>query len=191
MDLEVCLSRSSRDDLAHALRGFGGSGEDKKCNGKRRQDDLVISSQWRFLIQQAICNRCVAVDPTVAKEGPVAADLFERFQIDITHEYLFTIMRPFRQHAAEGIAEEGSAPELESLTGSRLAAHIACFETDPIYDCYVDSVCDGMSSLDRAPRVVLRDTEFRLLGGMPADRGWINRMCAPCRAVRRAPSGYH
>ena len=97
----------------------------------------------------------------------------------------------FGQHATEGIAEKRSAPEFEALARSRLAADVAGFKSDAVHHRDIDAVGDGMGALDGAPGVVLGHTELGLLRGMPADCGRIEQHCAPCKAVRRAPSGYH
>src|SRR5580700_10160186 len=77
------------------------------------------------------------------------------------------------QDAAEGIAEERRAPELESLAGGGFAANVAGLEADAIYYRYVHAVGDGVGALNGAPGVVLRYAELGFLGGMPADRGGI------------------
>src|SRR5260370_38095490 len=78
-------------------------------------------------------------------------------------------MGGFGDDAAEGVGDERCAPEFESLAGGGLAADVAGFESDAVYDCHVDSVGDGVGALDRAPGVVLSDSEFGFLGGVPAD----------------------
>src|SRR5258706_8377491 len=118
-------------------------------------------------IEQTIGDWRVRIDSAVAEEWPVAADVFEGFQVDVAHQNFFLVLRGFSQHAAEGIAEEGCAPEFQSLAGGGLAADVAGLEADAIDHCYVNTIRNGVGALDGAPGVVLGDAEFGFLGGMP------------------------
>ena len=122
-----------------------------------------------FLVDQPVCDRPIGVDATVAQEGPVAANVFQCFQIHIADENLLAVVRGFGEHSAEGIAEERSAPELESLAGGRLAANVAGFEADSVHDRDVDSVGNRVRALDGAPGIVLSDAKLGLLRRMPSD----------------------
>src|SRR5579872_3692472 len=123
----------------------------------------------KFLVDQPACNRPVGVDAAVAQEGPVAAYVFERLHIHVADKDFLAIMRGFGEHATEGIAEERSAPKLESLARGRLAANVASLEADAIYDRDINAVGDRVGALDGAPGVVLRHAKFGLLRRVPAD----------------------
>src|SRR5882672_7584258 len=126
-------------------------------------------------IEQTIGDGGVGVDAAVAEEWPVAADVFEGLQVDVAHEDFFAVVRGFGQDAAKGIAEEGCAPEFESLAGGGLAADVAGFEADAIHDCYVDTVGDSVGALNGPPGIVLGYAELGFLGGMPADCGGVEK----------------
>ena len=131
------------------------------------------------LVEKAVRDRCIAVDTAVAKERPVAPDVFERFEIDIAEKNFLAVMRSLGQNTAKGVGKKRSAPELKALARCRLATDVARFKADPIYDRNVNSIGDGMRALNRAPGIVLRDTELGLLRWMPADRRRIEQnMCA-------------
>ena len=63
--------------------------------------DPILSS-----IEQAIGNWCVGVDSAVAKEGPVAANVFEGLQVDVADQNFLAVVGGFGQDATEGIAEK-------------------------------------------------------------------------------------
>ena len=86
---------------------------------------------------------------------------------------------PSAKHAPEGIAEERFPPELQPLAGRGFPPNIAGFKSDPIHDCNVNSVRNGMSPLNRAPRVVLGHPELLLLRRMPTDRRRIKEHLRP------------
>src|ERR1700722_3859385 len=60
-------------------------------------------------------------------------------------------------------------PEFQSLTGSGFTAHVAGFEAHAVHHGHVNSVGDGVGTLDRAPGIVLRHSELGFLRGMPAN----------------------
>src|ERR1039458_322218 len=65
-------------------------------------------------IQEPAGNRRISVDSPVAQKRPVAADVFESFQIHVAYKDFFPVVRGFSDDAAKGIAEERRAPEFES-----------------------------------------------------------------------------
>src|ERR1700704_2710606 len=73
-------------------------------------------------IQQSAGDGSVGVDAAIAKEGPVAADVFQVVQVHFAEQNHFFVVRRFGYHAAKGIAKEGASPELESLARSGIAA---------------------------------------------------------------------
>src|SRR5581483_6715827 len=127
------------------------------------------------LVDETAGDRGVTVDTAVAQEWPVAADVLERLQVDFAHQNFFSVMGTLGEHSPERIAEKRSAPEFESLAGRGLAADVAGFETDAVDDRDVNSVGDGVGSLNGAPGIVLRYAELSLLGRMPSDCGGIKK----------------
>jgi hypothetical protein len=75
---------------------------------------------WRCEGNQASINHpsrdiAVGVDAAVAEEGPMAADLFQPLQVaGYDQVFLGVVIRAFEQ-AAERIADEGRAPELQAV----------------------------------------------------------------------------
>src|SRR6202171_2749903 len=112
------------------------------------------------MVEEALLDAAIRVDTAVAEEGPVAAHLFDARQIDLADQDLLLVGRRFDDDDAEGIAEEGSAPELE--------ARVALV-ADAVHRRDVDAVGDGVPALDRAPRVALGDAVLRFLVRVPAD----------------------
>ena len=89
--------------------------------------------------------------------------------------------------AAERIAEERGAPELQPISRGGFAADVAGFVSYAIYDRHVDAVGDGVGALNGSPRVVLGLAELGFLRGMPADgRGIKQNLGALQRGQARA-----
>src|SRR5450631_3382761 len=57
-------------------------------------------------VDQPVSDGGVRVDAAVTQEWPVAANIFQRFQVNIADENFLAVVRRFREHAAEGIAEK-------------------------------------------------------------------------------------
>src|SRR3954454_4462368 len=84
-------------------------------------------------------------------------------------------MRSFGEHTPERIAKKRSAPELQALPGCGIPANVAGFKTNAIHDGHIHTISNSMGALNRAPGIVLRDTELSLLRRMPSDSGWIEQ----------------
>jgi hypothetical protein len=67
-----------------------------------------------ILIEQAVGDGSITIDTAVAQERPVAADVFQRLQVDIADQDFFAVMGGFGQYTAKGVAEERATPEFES-----------------------------------------------------------------------------
>src|SRR5206468_3265866 len=67
-------------------------------------------------IDQPAGDLGVAVDTAVAQEGPVAAGVFNRGQVDFTDQNLFLVVRSFGDHPAERIAKERASPEFQTIS---------------------------------------------------------------------------
>src|SRR5271166_6248105 len=131
-----------------------------------KSDVLGWSRDDLASVNQPAANRCVGVDAPVAQEWPVAPNLFERLQVDVSDQNLFAIVRALRQHASEWIAKERPAPKFQPLSRSRLAANVAGFKSYAIHHRDVDAIRNGMRALNGTPRVMLRHTELGLLRRM-------------------------
>src|SRR5437879_3977835 len=108
-------------------------------------------------------------------------------QIDLAEQNFFLVVRSFRKHAPEGVAEKRTSPKLESFAGHRIAADIAGLKADAIHHADINAVRDRVRPLDGAPGVVLRLAEFSLLRGMPSDGRWVKKnacslQCCEARA---------
>src|SRR5208282_5014675 len=67
---------------------------------------LISRPKSILLINQAVRDGRIGVDAAVAQEWPVAANVFQRFQIDVADQDFLTVVRGFGEHAAEWIAEK-------------------------------------------------------------------------------------
>src|ERR1039458_4746666 len=136
-------------------------------------------------IQEPAGNRRISVDSPVAQKRPVAADVFESFQIHVAYKDFFPVVRGFSDDAAKGIAEERRAPEFESLAGSGLATDVPGLEADSIHHRNINSIRDGVRALNGTPGVVLHHAKLSFLRGMPTDRRRIKEHGSPLQ--RREP----
>src|ERR1700704_6135475 len=93
--------------------------------------------------------------------------LIDTSPIDLGRHNLFLIDRTFRDDFAVRPAHEALAPKFNSIsTGGGFV---------PDADCPRDvaPISDGMTTLDRLPRGMLRFSKFLFLTWMPADCRWI------------------
>ena len=65
-------------------------------------------------VEEAAGDTVVRVDSAVAEEGPVLAGNFGKLWVDFSEEDRFFGMGGFGENAAEGVSDEGTAPELEA-----------------------------------------------------------------------------
>src|ERR1700687_4994998 len=107
-------------------------------------------------------------------------------RVAFAEQNFFLVVRSFREHAPEGIAEERASPKFEAFPRHRVAANVASFEAYAIHHANINSVRDRMRPLNGAPGVMLRVTEFGPLRGMPSDgRGVKKNACSlQCREAR-------
>jgi len=80
----------------------------------------------------------VGINAAIAKERPVAAGVFTFGGIAFDHEDFFFIVGRFGNGLAEGIGDEGIAPELEA----GIAIGRFALEADTIYNGDINSICD-------------------------------------------------
>jgi len=123
----------------------------------------------------------VGVDAAVAKEGPVATDVFQTVEVHAGDQRLFLVGGASGEFDAERIGDERGTPELDA------GAADGSFATDTIDGADVDTVGNGVGALDRAPSLALLDAGEFLFVRVPADRGGIenhNRagQCGQARA---------
>lgn len=118
-----------------------------------------------LLAEPTIQDGLVSVDAAIAKEGPVAAGFFTLARIAFDDEDFFFVVRSFGENAAEGISDERVAPKFEAGVALLRFAFVA----DAIDDRDIDAIRDGVSTLDRTPRVKLRRAELCFFVRMPAD----------------------
>jgi len=116
--------------------------------------------------EKPIEDGAVCVDAAIAQERPAAADFFHDGGVAFDDERFFFIVRGFGEDAAEGIADEGCAPEFE-------ASLERAFEADSVGSRHVDSAGDGVGAHHCAPGVVLGFSVLRFFGGVPADGGGV------------------
>src|SRR5581483_7980866 len=133
-------------------------------------------------VQQSAGNRRVAVDAAVTQERPIPADVLEFPEVDLADQDLFPVMRGFGDHGAKRITQERSAPEFESLAGSRLSPNIAGFVADAVDYSDIHSVGNRVCTLNRSPRIMLRLAELGFLGRMPTDGRGIEQHACPLQS---------
>ncbi len=80
-------------------------------------------------IKEAPGDAAVRIDAAIPQERPVAACVFEQLRIDFGDEDLFRVVRGLRDDAAEGVGDEGAAPELEArrLSGTSSSRMPLCW----------------------------------------------------------------
>src|SRR5579862_6039562 len=113
--------------------------------------DVHSKIYFFFLVDKPAGDGRVTVDAAIAQKRPVAANIFKRLKVDFADQDFLAVVGGFGQHAAEGIAEERSAPEFQTLAGSRLSADVAGFEADAIHNGDLNSVGNGVRALNGAP----------------------------------------
>src|SRR5690349_11911526 len=124
-------------------------------------------------------NSRVAVDAAVAQKRPIAAHVFKQLEVTLADKNFFFVVRSLRNDAAERIAQEGAAPELQALTLGAISANIAELMSHTVHHADEHAVSNGMGTLDRPPGVMLGLAEFSFLVRMPADGRWIEKnVCA-------------
>src|SRR5690606_14898468 len=101
----------------------------------------------------------VRIDAPIAEEGPVAARALDEGEVAFGDEDLALARRSAREHASEGIADEGIAPELDRALGA-----------DAVRGDDEDAVRDRVRPVHDLPRLALRFAELILLVREPADR---------------------
>ena len=92
-------------------------------------------------------------------------------------------MGSFGNDLTEGIGHKGIPPEFQP----RIALFELAFESDAIHNSCVNSIRNGMPTLNSPPRIELRGAQLHLLARMPADTGWIkNHLSAAERGDARS-----
>jgi len=117
-------------------------------------------------VAPAVGDGGVGVDAAVAEEGPVAADFFDAGAVTFDDEDFFGGVAGFGEGDAEGVGDEGVAPEFEALVRGT-------FEADAIDGGDEDAVGDGVGALDGLPGIDLLGAVLGFFGGMPADGGGV------------------
>src|ERR1700722_2378765 len=165
-----------RDGAATPARWHRAAPIRRACAGtqtdlKRYLKSGLRQSSRRFLpsVQKPTRDRSIRIDPPVAQERPVAADIFEGFQVDVADQNFFAVVRGFGYDAAKRIAEKRSTPKFKSMTRRRFAADVASLKTNAIHHRDIDAIRDGVGALNGAPGVVLSDAELGFLGRGPTE----------------------
>src|ERR1700676_2088675 len=138
-------------------RGTAGAGEAGGINTRT------------LFAEPAVGGGLVGVDAAVAEERPVAASVFAFRWVAFHDENFFFVIGGLGDDLAEGIGDEGMAPEFET----RVALFGLAFEADAIDDGGGDAVSDSVRALNGFPGVELGGAELRFFARMPADAGGI------------------
>src|SRR5689334_4096703 len=129
-----------------------------------QENEAWVLERWRILraalIQEPVRNAAVAVNPAVAKKRPVAADILQVFQVTLTDQDFFFIMRGLNNDASKRVAEERASPEFKALALRAIAANVAELLAYSIHHADKNSVGDTVRALNGAPGVMLHDAEF-------------------------------
>src|SRR3989442_10062757 len=59
----------------------------------------------------------VAVNPAIPQKRPVAANVFQYFEVYFTHQNFFLVMGSLGDHSPEGITQERPTPEFQPSAG--------------------------------------------------------------------------
>src|SRR5215470_2683278 len=102
-------------------------------------------------IEKPVGDAAIAIDPAIAKERPVAANVFEQLEIAASDQNLLLIVRGFGDDASERIGEERSAPEFQTFAGSAIPADVAELVADTVHYAHEHAIGDRMRALDGAP----------------------------------------
>src|SRR5205823_3678218 len=84
----------------------------------------------------------IRIDPPVAQERPVAADLFHLARLARGPDDFLAVVPPLGEKCAEGIADERRAPEIEPTA-------FGAFMANAVDGSHVDAVGDGVRALAR------------------------------------------
>ena len=134
-----------------------------------------MAMSFHLLIEKTFRDGLVGIDAAVAEKGPVATRLLDEMRIDFADENLLFVVRGLGNDAAERVGKKRSAPELDALTFSAVAANIAVFVADAVDRTDIHSVGNGMGALDGLPGAILRLAKLGFFRWMPADRGRIEQ----------------
>src|SRR5262245_18252645 len=115
----------------------------------------------------------VGVDAPVAEERPTQATGVDLREVDLLDEHGFVIDRPAYDDAAVGRRDEALSPELDPGRRLALTGRVG-LEADAVHRDDEAAVRDRVAALHGLPGAVLALAVFRLLVGMPADRGRVN-----------------
>src|SRR5262249_38850626 len=122
---------------------------------------VLLSQRARQVAEPALTHTVISINATIAQKRPVAANILQLFQIAARQEHGFLIMPGPCQQASLWIADEGSAPEIETPIGRALM-------TDAIDRGDVDAVGHGMSALADFPGLVLGSAVLCSFARVPA-----------------------
>src|SRR6266404_7791478 len=140
---------------------------------------MALRREMKLRIQRPLIETSISIDATIAEKRPVSAMPIDRVPIDIGHHDFFAIDRPFGDDHTIWTADETLPPKFDPVAARRF------FVANAIRRGNITTISDGMATLDRFPRRMLRRAEFLLLRWMPADsRGIENNFRS---AQRREP----
>src|SRR5437868_13641457 len=116
------------------------------------------------LINQSLLNPSVSINSAITQEGPVGPVFVDPLPINLCGHNFFAINRTFGDDFAIRAADKTLAPEFDAITAG------GCFMPNAIRRRDIATVRDGMTTLNRFPRRMLRPAKLLLLLRMPADR---------------------
>src|SRR5207247_3856245 len=105
----------------------------------------------------------VGFDPAVAKKGPMCSGSLHAVQVAGDDKDFLPIVGGYLQKGSGGIANKTCSPEFEA------ARRRGALVSHTVHGYDIDSVGDGMASLDNFPGGVLGDAVFRLFAGVPSN----------------------
>src|SRR6476661_4414582 len=123
------------------------------------------------LVEVTLGKIAVGIDPAISKKGPVGTTGADLGEIAFRDQD-FLIGASLDQQAATRIGHEAATPELQSTLWISLM-------TDSVHGAYVETVGDGVASLDGFPGGLLLRPMLLLLLGQPTDRGRVKEYFGP------------
>ena len=114
-------------------------------------------------------KRLIGIDAAIAQKRPVAAGVFALGGITLDNQNLLFVVGSFGNDSSKWICDERVSPKFQT----RVTVGGLAFEADAVDDGDVNTIGDGVSTLNRAPGVELSSAEFRFFVRVPADAGGI------------------
>src|SRR5271165_5735355 len=104
--LQTCLANPS-DCGATRSRWLRAVPIRRACDSRaRREFARTVFAISASLTQEPLCDRSVGVDATVAPERPVAANILDAANVDLSQQHRLLVVRGFRYDLSKRVCDE-------------------------------------------------------------------------------------